>query len=140
LKVLTFFEKISMSNFSFNVVLFVLKFLPLSLFFVLIFLTSFLRFFFVLNFFVSSSILFYLKNLLFLLLRFLFFVFFFVASLLNLSSKNLSFLFSLSLDSCLKTRFSKKIVNFLDFFTMISFLFLTKILCLALTRLTLSIS
>jgi len=140
LKVLTFFEKISMSNFSFNVVLFVLKFLPLSLFFVLIFLTSFLRFFFVLNFFVSSSILFYLKNLLFLLLRFLFFVFFFVASLLNLSSKNLSFLFSLSLDSCLKTRSSKKIVNFLDFFTMISFLFLEKILCLALTRLTLSIS
>jgi len=64
---------------------------------------------------------------------FLAFAFFFVASLLNLSLKNTLF-FSLLLNSCLKTRSLRKIVNFVDLSTTILSLFLTKILCLFLTH------
>jgi len=64
---------------------------------------------------------------------FLAFTFFFITSLLNLSSKNTLF-FSLLLDSCLKTKFLKKIANFVDLSTTILFLFLIKILYLSLMR------
>jgi len=105
----------------------------LLLFFVLIFLILLLRFFFVLNFFVSFSILSCLKKLLFLLLHFLFFVFFFIA-LSNLFLENLLFLFLSLLDSCSKIRFFKKNVNFVDLSTAILSLFLTRILYLSLIR------
>jgi len=65
---------------------------------------------------------------------FLFFVFFFVASLSNLFLENLSSLFSSSFDSCFKTRSLRKIVDFVDLSIAISFLSLTKILYLSLTR------
>jgi len=138
--------------------LFVLNFLSLFLFFVLIFLISLLRFFFVLDFLIFSSILFCSKNSLFSFLRFLFYVFFFVilsnlsledllfsflrflffvfffVALSNLSSKELLFLFSSLLDSCLETRSSKKIVDFVNLLIAILSLSLTKILYLSLTR------
>ncbi len=112
----------------------------------LIFLTSFffrlrfLRLFsFVLSFFVAFFVLafrlisLFSKNSL-LFFSFLFFVLFFVASLSNLFLENLSSLFSSSLDSCFKTRSLRKIVDFVDLSIAISFLSLTKILCLSLTR------
>ncbi len=90
----------------------------------LIFLTSFffklrlLRLLFFVLFFVASLI----------------FAFFFVVSLLNLFLKNTLFLSSSSLDFCLKTKSLRKIVDFVDLSTTILSLFLTKILCLSLTR------
>ncbi len=89
----------------------------------LIFLTSFL------------SRLRFLRLLFFVLffVAFLIFVFFFVAFLSNLFLKNTLF-FLLLLDFYLKTRFLKKIANFVDLLTTILSLFLTKILYLSLTR------
>jgi len=89
---------------------------------------SLLQFFFVLDFFVFFSILFCLEDSLFSLLRF-FFRFFFV-----------SFFFSSLLNSCFKTKSLRNIANFVDFLIITLFLFLTRILCLSLMRLILSIS
>ena len=89
-------------------------------------------------FFLIFLIFFFLRQQ---LLRLLFFVLFFVvfltfafASLSNLFSKNILFLSLLLLDSCSKTRFLRKIANFVDLLIAILFLFLTKILYLSLTR------
>ena len=89
--------------------------------------SRFLRLLFFVLFFVVS-----LNSLL--SLNFLLFAFFFVVSLSNLSLKNTLFLFSLLLDSCFETKSLKKIANFVDLLTTSLFLFLTKILCLSLTR------
>ncbi len=76
----------------------------------------------------------FLRLLLFVLffVAFLIFDFFFIVFLLNLFLKDTIFLFLLLLDSCLKTKSLKKIVNFVDLSIAILFLFLTKILYLLL--------
>jgi len=88
---------------------------------------------FLISFFLRLQLLRLLFFVLF-FVAFLIFAFFFIASLLDLFSKNTLFLFSLLLDSCLETRFLRKIANFVDLLTTILSLFLTKILCLSLMR------
>jgi len=93
----------------------------------------FLIFLIFLTFFLSRLRLLRLLFFVLFFVVFLTFFFFFAISLSNLSSKNILF-FLLLLDFCSETKSSKKIANFVDLSTAILFLFLTKILCLSLTR------